>query len=406
MAGILDGIKVIEMGHVVGIPVVGGIMGDWGADVIKVEPLTGDMARGYLRTFGVNTFKKYETGEVNWPFELHNRNKRGIAIDLKKEAGRAIVDKLVKQSDVFISNYETSALQKLHLDYKTLSSINPGLVYAVMSGYGPKGPDKNERGFDFTAAWARSGMQYTIGEPGAVPAPQRPGMLDRVTAAHVLSGVLAALLHKTRTGKGEEVQVSLYHSAAWIMSWDIQLALQGTPMPKHDRVHAANPIWNSYSTRDNRWFWLCMSQSDVYWPQFCRAVDRLDLVKDPRFDGMKLREKNSAELIKIIEEIMASRDMLEWEKRFKENQCIFGRVQSPLEVTTDPQALENNFFAPLEHPIAGPIKLVTTPVEFTQNPATVRTAAPMLGQNTEEILIELGYEWKEIEALSESGVIL
>jgi len=406
MAGILDGIRVIDMGHVVAIPSSGAMLADWGAEVIKVEPLSGEMMRGLGRSGGVSGFLQFAGGEVNWRIELFNRNKRGLAVDLRTEAGRDILYQLVRRTDVFMSNYELGALNRLKLDYASLSQINPGLVYAVLTGYGSVGPDKDERGFDYAAGWARSGIQYLLGEPGEPPPPQRGGMMDRVVGVQVVAGILAALLHRERTGQGQEIEFSLYQSGVWTLAADIQAALVGPPLPKHERARARNPLANTYRTRDDRWFQLIMLQADLQWPGFCRAIERPDLENDPRFNNMETREQHCEELIRILDEIFASRNLAEWENRFRGNDCIYGRIQSAVEVTVDPQALANDFFVEIEHPVAGRIKLVATPVKFRQNPASVRASAPEVGQHTEEILLELGYSWDDIAQLKEHRVIL
>ena len=401
MSGILEGLRVIDMGHVVAVPAAGAMLADWGAEVIKVEPLSGEMYRGLVRRG-----QDAGSGEVNWRIQLLNRNKRGLAVDLTMEPGRAILYQLVQRADVFISNYELGSLRKLKLDYATLSQLNPRLIYGVLTGYGSAGPDKDERGFDYAASWARSGMQYLIGEPGSIPPPQRPGLMDRVTASHVVAGILAALLHREKTGEGQELEFSLYHSGVWTIAEDIQAALVGSPVDKHDRTKARNPLWNSYRTRDDRWFWLAMLQSDPSWPGFCRAIERPELESDPRFNTREARSENCEELIRILDEVFASRNRDEWEKHLREHNCIYGRVETPAEVTSDPQAVANDFFANIEHPAAGEAKLVATPVKFRQNPASVRTPAPEVGQHTEEILLDLGYSWDDIARLKEQGVIL
>ncbi len=406
MAGLLEGIKVIDMGHVVAIPAAGATLADWGADVIKVEPLTGEMARGIGRGLGGGRVIEYPGGEVHWIVQMLNRNKRGLAIDLKKPSGKEALYKLVAESDVFMSNYESAALRRLGLDYAALSKVNPRLVYAVLTGYGTVGPDKDQRGFDFSAAWAHSGMQYMIGEPGSPPPPQRGGMMDRVVGAHAVGGILAALLGRQRTGRGQELEFSLYHTGVWTLASDIQSALIGSPLPKHDRTAARNPIWNTYRTSDDRWLWLSMLQSDLHWPDFCRAIGRPELETDPRFDGMEARMANSAELVSLLDDVFASAPVEEWEARLRKNDCIFSRVQTPLEVTTDPQALANGFFTEIDHPIGGEMTLVSTPVNFRQDPATIRAPAPEIGQHTEEILLELGYDWDRIAGLKEDGAIL
>ena len=406
MAGMLEGIRIIDMGHAVAVPAAGAILADWGAEVIKVEPLTGEMARGEGRALGVSTIMQFSGGSFRWQIELHNRNKKGLAVDLKTEPGREIVYQLVKNYDVFMSNYESEALKKLNMDYPTLSQVNPKLVYALLTGYGTEGPDRNKRGFDAVASWARSGMQYMIGDPDHPPPLQRPAMFDRVVSVHIVAGISTALLHREMTGEGQELELSLYHSAVWTIAADIQAALMGQPLPKHDRTRASNPLLNTYRAKDNRWFNLHMPQADVNWPDFCRALDKPDLENDPRFNNMNTREQNSEELIRILDDIFATRTLQDWEKYLTENNCIYGRVQTPTEVTTDPQAQANDFFMEMEHPVAGPVKLVASPIKFKQNPASVRTPAPETGQHTEEILLELGYSWDDIVRFKDQEVIL
>ncbi len=400
MTGILESLKVIEMGNNIAIPAAGAIMGDWGADVIKVEPLTGEMMRGMTRIQGVRMHG------INMQFELLNRDKRGLAIDLKKSAGISILHKLVKISDVFIANYEVGALKKLQLDYPTLSQLNRRLIYAVVTGYGSMGPDRDERGFDFTAGWARSGTQHLMAEQGGVPPAQRAGMYDRTTGMDTVAGVCAALFNREKTGNGQEIELSLYHVGVYTIGTDIQNALNGFPSLPNDRRRAASPLWNSYRAGDVRWFQFAMLQSDLHWPGLCRAMERSDLEMDPRFDTMQKRTENCEELIRVMDEIFATKDRGEWEKRFRANGVIYGRVETPAEVVVDPQAFANGFFTEIDHPRTGKMKYVTMPVDFRQNPATVRTAAPEVGQHNEEILLELGYTWNDISNLKEQGVII
>ena len=268
MTGVLAGIKVIDMGHVVAAPVAGATLADWGAEVVKVEPLAGEISRN------VRANVASDQSEFNWNFQYLNRNKKSLALDLKTEPGREILYRLIKESDIFISNYESSALAKLQVNYEVLRQFNPRLIYGLLTGYGTEGPDKNERAFDFSAGWARSGAMYMIGEPGSTPAPQRGAMMDMVTAAHIVGGITAALFHRERTGEGQKLELSLYHSSVWTMAHDIHSALVGKTNPRHDRSKPPNPLSNSYRTKDGRWFWLVMLRSDLSWPDFCRAVSK------------------------------------------------------------------------------------------------------------------------------------
>ena len=408
MASILKdlGIKVLEMGHVVAVPSSAAVLADWGAEVLKIEPLTGDMARGIGRSLGVGVMLESPGGNVNWRFEFHNRGKRSLALDLRNESGRQIINQLVKEYDVFMSNYEVNVLKKFELDYAHLSQLNPRLVHAVLTGYGTKGPDKDERGFDYVAAWARSGIQYLLGEPGTTPPPQRGGMMDRNAALHMVAGIMAALLHREKTGEGQELEFSLYNTGVWTLGADIQAHLVDQPMPKLHRTEVPQPLTNVYHTKDDRWLQVFMTQSDVFWPDFCRALGKTELENDPRFNSRDAREENCVELIRILDETFATKTMAEWEKSLRENNCICGRVQTPAETVNDPQALANDFFVEIEHPIAGKLKLVNTPVKFRQNPASVQGPAPELAQHTEEVLLEIGYSWEDIARLKDEGTIL
>ncbi len=406
MEGLLEGIRVVDMGHVFAVPVAGRILADWGADVVKVEPLSGEFTRGHRRIGGVERMFQFKGGEVFPQFEAFNMGKKGIALDLRQESGRDILYKLVKESDVFMSNYELGALKKLKADYHTLSQVNPKLIYAVLSSYGSVGPDKDERGFGPLAGWARCGAQYQSAlEPEGIPPPECTGLTDMIVSRDMVAGILAALLHRVKTGRGQELEVSLYNSAVWSVLSDIVAALMGSPLPRYDRTKRANPLVNVYCTRDNRWFQLNMGQSDLQWPGFCRAIERPELEKDPRFRDMLARERNCEELIRIIDEVLATEDRDEWTRRFKENDCICGVVQSPVEVVADPQALANDFFVEIDHPVAGRLKVVSTPVKFRQNPASPKGPAPEVGQHTEEILLDLGYSWDDITQLKEHKVI-
>ena len=405
MKGILNGVKIMEMGHMVAVPAAAATLADWGADVIKIEPLTGDLARGFKRIVGVDTEVKGKGGETSWYVQVLNRNKKSLSVDLKTEAGKEIIYRLIKHYDVFIANYELASLNRLKMDYDTLYQSNSKLIYGLLTAYGTKGPDKDQRGLDWVAAWARGGAQYLMGEPGSPPPPQRGGMMDRVTGAHIVGGLLAAILHREKTGEGQALEFSLYQTAVWTLADDMQAALMGTPLPKWDRTKAGNPMFNSYRAGDGQWVQLAVASSDEQWADFCHAIEMPGLQKDHRFVDMDKRSENCEALIRILDEVFAGRTRDEWEKRFRENDFIYGRIQSPDEVVTDPQAIANDFFTELGNPVEG-LKLLNTPVRFRQDPASVRAPAPEIGQHTEEILLNLNYGWEDIARLKEQGVIL
>ena len=407
MAGVLEGIRVIDMGHVVAVPAACATLADWGAEVIKIEPLTGELARGLGPSYRMVDGKvvPMDESEVHWVFQYLNRNKKGLALNLITDAGRDVLYKLIEKTDIFLTNYEANTLTKLKADYETLIRFNPSLIYGILTGYGTVGPDKDERGFDYSAGWARSGAMHMIGEPGSIPPPQRGGMMDMVTGGHMVGGVMASLLHRHKTGNGQKLEFSLYHASVWTMAHDIQSALAGEPNPKHDRTKPRNPLFNSYRTKDDKWFWLAMLQPDPSWPDFCQAIERPELEEEPRFNSLPARWENSEELVRIIDDILITKTRDEWERIFRDNNVIYGRVASLEDVITDPQAIANDFYVDLHHPDTD-MKVLNSPVKFCQNPASVRAPAPEVGQHSEEILLDLGYSWDDITQLKDQQVIL
>ena len=403
MTGILEGTKVIEMGHLVAVPAAGATMADWGAEVIKIEPPNGEMARG-IYVLPDQEDPAAGLPSNNWYFHVLNRNKKAMGIDLKTEAGRDIICKLVRQADVFLTNYETATAAALGMDYETLCQVNPKLVYASLTGYGTVGPDKDLRGLDWTAGWTSSGIMYTLTKPGGVPAAPRGGMIDRVTGANIVGGVCAALLHKEKTGQGQKIEFSLYHTGVWTIVEDIQAALVGQELPRHTRTAPMfSPTMNSYRTKDKKWFW--MSGMGTTWDIFCEAIGRLDLVEDPRILTAPISKKDMRELVHILESVFATKTRRQWDKIFRKYDLIFGWAASPAEIVRDKQAIENGFFPDLQHPDEK-MRVVATPVKFCQNPVSVRAPAPETGQHTEDMLLELGYGWEDIAGLKEQGVIL
>lgn len=405
MVGLLEGLRIVDMGHVVAVPAAASMLADWGADVIKVEPLGGELSRQTVRSNGKSRVISVGDGDVNWLVELHNRGKRGIAVDLKKQSGKEIIYRLVEKADIFMSNYLAGALKRLEMDYDTISRINPKIIYGSVTGYGRTGPDKDEKGFDITAAWARSGAQYMTCEPDNMPPMQRGGMMDRTTAAYLVAGMLAALRHRDRTGKGQEIEISLYNTAVWSIASDMQSVLVDQAFPRHDHFQATNPLANNYRTRDDRWLILLNPLVARALPGLSKAIGRPELADDERFNSQEAMEQNFKYFIPILDEAFASADLAEWEKRLRENGVVYGKVQTPFEVVADPQALANNFFADVAYPGGGEMKLLNTPVKFRENPAEIKGPAPHAGQHTEEVLLDLGYSMDDMTRLKAEGVI-
>jgi crotonobetainyl-CoA:carnitine CoA-transferase CaiB-like acyl-CoA transferase len=228
-------------------------------------------------------------------------------------------------------------------------------------------------------------------------------MMDIAAAAHITSGLLAALYYKQKTGKGQGLELSLYHTAAWTLGLDIQTALYGHPQPKWDRKRAPNPMYTSYRCKD-RWCMMCHPTQE-YWPPFCRAIGKTEWITGPRYATMESREKHAEELVAHLDKIMAAKTWAEWEVEFRKNDLIVSGNQTIAEILEDPQAVENNFYTNIEHPVVGEARLLNSPIQFSETPAEIRWVAPQLGAHTEEVLLEKGYSWEELEKLKEEGVI-
>jgi crotonobetainyl-CoA:carnitine CoA-transferase CaiB-like acyl-CoA transferase len=231
-------------------------------------------------------------------------------------------------------------------------------------------------------------------------------MIDSMAGAHLSAAICASLYNREKTGVGEEIDISLYQAAVWTLCMDVQAGLEGLDSIRNDHNKPQNPLWNQYRTKDGRWFWLAMLQSVTNWPNFCKAIGRPELENDPKYADMDAREENNTELVRIIDEVIAGKTMEEWVPLFKKYNLIYGRVQTPREVSSDPQALANDFFGEVDDPASGRRKLVNTPINFRYHSKELYSPCPELGQDTEMILLELGYDWEGIAGLKEKGVIL
>ncbi len=396
----LEGIKVLELASWVAIPAAAAILGDWGADVIKIENIQGgDPLRG-LRDENLES-------DINIWWEQSNRNKRSAAIDISKEQGKKIFYELIKDTDVFLTNIPIRSIKKLGVTYENLTELNSRIIYLSFTGFGTLGPDANKQGFDVTAFWARSGLMHRVGEPGRVP-PQMPAAMGDLTAALCIAGAVStALFTREKTGMGEKVDISLCSVSAWVMAWEILVALtQGKETAYKYQDKARNPLFNVYQTKDGRWIQLACLTSDLYWDEFCRAIGREELINNQMFNSDLEREKNKEVLIAIIRRVFSSKTLNEWEEILRRHGIVYEKVRHVTEWVTDAQAKENHFFVQMVHPIKGHMPLVNSPVNFTNTISSVRIAAPLYGQHTEDILLQLGYSWEEILDLKIEGVII
>jgi crotonobetainyl-CoA:carnitine CoA-transferase CaiB-like acyl-CoA transferase len=383
MAGPMEGVKVVELGVWVAGPAAGGILADWGADVIKIEPPTGDPARMFGRMLGI------EDG-VSPPFEMDNRGKRSIVLDLATDAGHAFAFELVSGADVFLTNVRPAALRRTGLDFETLAARNPRLVYGLITGYGERGPDADRAAYDVAAFWARSGLAHLLTRPGETPPFQRGGMGDHSAGMTLAAGVCAALVARTRTGKGQLVSTSLYRQGAYTISFDLNTFLMtGHSIAIGQRETMGNPCMNNYVAGDGRRFWIVGLQVDRHWPALCRAVGRPEWLTDPRFATGRSRAANAVELIGELDEIFAAKPLDDWAKVFAgEPDFFWSPINSIEDVVADDQFHAAGGVVYVPDGDAG-APMVATPADFHGTPWEPRSAAPALGEHTDEILAEL-----------------
>jgi crotonobetainyl-CoA:carnitine CoA-transferase CaiB-like acyl-CoA transferase len=396
------GVRVVELAQWVFVPVAGALLADWGADVVRIERPEGDPYRG-LMTQGIGT----DSGGVNLSVALANRGKRSIALDLRTEGGREILDKLLATADVFLTNFRPGALQRLGLDADTLTARYPRLVYARGHGYGVRGPDADRPGYDASAFWARGGLAHVL-TPAELDKPigQRGAMGDRNGAMALAFGMAAALLERERTGKGSVVDVSLLATAMWTLSSDVLAALQGA-QPRAMSMSASgyvNPLVGVYRTKDARHISLVFLEADRYWPDFCRVIGREELIDDPRFVDLAARKEHAEECVDILTTEFASRTFGEWKELLSRIDAPWAPVQAVEELLDDPQVVANGYIGDVELDGAGGYRLPSVPVQFDGAGPPLRRA-PEHGEHSELVLLELGYSWDEIGELQAAGVI-
>lgn len=401
MDAAFEGVRVVELAQWVFVPVAGALLADWGADVIRVEKPEGDPYRG-LATQGIGT----DSGGVNLSIALAGRGKRSMAIDLQQEDGREILHRLLATADVFLTNLRPGALDRLALDADTLTGRYPTLVYARGHGYGVRGPDANQAGYDASAFWARGGMAHVLTPPElADPINQRGAMGDRNGAMALAFGIASALLRRTHTGKGSVIDVSLLATAMWTLSSDVLSALQGqTPRaPSPGGVHV-NPLVGSYRTRDDRHISLVFLEADRYWADFCRLLGRTDLLEDPRFTDLATRGQHAEECAAVLREEFAKRTFDEWKELLAKIDAPWAPVQAVEELLVDPQVIANDYIGDVEIEGGPSYRLPSVPLQVDEQPPPLRRA-PEHGEHTEAMLLELGFTWEQISALAEAGVI-
>ncbi|MFC1533702.1 CaiB/BaiF CoA transferase family protein [Thermodesulfobacteriota bacterium] len=401
----LEGIRAIEWAQAANGPMIGVQLGWMGADVIKVEERgVGDMTRGQASIGGVSM--KLKSGR-NLAHEDSNRNKRSITLDLKADKGKEILYDLVKQSDIFFTNYSKSTAIRLGLDYETLSKHNPQIIYCSNSGFGSKGPDKDKRCFD-PLGQARSGLMSAYGEPDGDPSLIVGYACDILGATIGAYGIVAALVARERLGIGQEIDTSILDSGMWLNQSNLSAALWlERNRKKWSRYTTKNPLTNHYKCMDGKWIELSEVQSDRFWKEFCDILEVPEMEKDPRFVTAKERTENSKEAVLALDEVFAKKTREEWLNHFDNRGARFAYapLNEFLEVPNDPQVIANDYIIDYDHPVLGDVKVVNFPVQFSKTPAKIKSPAPECGQHTEEVLLEFGYSWEQITELKDQEVI-
>jgi len=399
--GAFEGIRVVELAQWVFVPVAGALLADWGADVVRIERPEGDPYRG-LMTQGIGT----DSGGVNLSVALANRGKRSLALDLRREEGRTILHQLLETADVFLTNFRPGALRRLGLDAEALTERYPSLVYARGHGYGVRGPDADRPGYDSSAFWARGGMAHVL-TPAQLDQPigQRGAMGDRNGAMGLAFGIAAALLKRTRTGRGSVVDVSLLATAMWTLSSDVLSALQGQrPRAMSGGGAYVNPLVGSYRTRDGRHIQLVFLEADRYWADFCRLVERQDLLDDARFADLQARREHADACVAALQAEFASRTFEEWKSLLAGIDAPWAPVQAVEELLEDPQVIANDYVGDVVGDGGPSYRLPSVPVQFDERPPALRRA-PEHGEHSELVLLELGYSWERIGELRDAAVI-
>jgi len=398
--GPLSGIRVVEYGVFHAGPGASAILGDLGAEVIKIETGQGDPERFWSVIGGVDITVP---GGESIMFEISNRNKKGLHLDIKTEKGREIFERLIATADVFLTNLRQSTTKKLKIDYESVRRINPSIIHAGISGYGEKGPAADLGAFD-PMGQARSGMMYLHDDQ--TPSLIHMAVLDQAAAITASHAILAALFARERHGVAQAVHTSLYGAGLWLMYCNLfAKSVLSRDTSFAWKRYENSPLRNSFQCADGEWIIGVHHPEEKYWERFCEITGQHALLTDPRFVNTQARRKHVAELVAVFDRVLATRTRDEWIDLFQKNGLMFTPVQHTGEVLDDPQALANDYVVEFEHPAHGRIKLPGYPARFSAAEAHTRSAAPTLGEHSREILLELGYSEDELAELRRQGTI-
>lgn len=396
----LSGLRVIEATNWMAAPGAAAVLADMGADVIKVEPLTGDAVRGMIRP------PKVPEGSPNidYSFTVDNRGKRSVAIAINKPEGAGVMQRLIGDADVFVCNLLPQRQERFGLDPATLMVVNPKLVHATLTGYGIGGPDDERPGFDVTTFFGRGSVTDSMLEPGGIAPNPRSAQGDHTTSLALVASILGALRMVDKTGEGQVVDVSLLATAAWTMATDLSAVLiDGRQPTKRDRRNVITPLAGRFRCGDDRWIILNMPE-ERWWPIFCKAVGHPEFLDDPRFESTRSRFENMPQLIDTIDAAFATKPLSEWSRIFDDVGLIWGPASTMKELVEDPQAAAIGVFPEIHHP-GGSFRTVASPIRIKDADIGPRGPAPDLAAHTTEVLTTLGYASDEISALVEAGAV-
>lgn len=397
---IFSGLKVLDLASFIAGPAATTILADFGADVVKVEPPgTGDPYRFFSAT------PPNPVSDFNYAWQLTNRNKRSIALDLKSSDAKEVLLRLVRWADVVVINFPPRVKAALGVTYDALSPLNPRLIYADVTGYGSEGPEADTPGFDVTAFWARTGLMQVTHDAGSPPTLPIPGIGDHATATTLYAAIVTALYARASSGKGSHVSTSLIANGIWAAGTWVEGGLNGAHFfPQHDRKSPPNALLNPYQTSDNRWILLVAAQHKD-WPGFAKAIGMPQLIEDPRFADDHRRAENAAQLVDILDPLFASQALAHWKDVLSASRVIFGVVQVATEIINDPQLAANEIVVPLDMPGKGATRTVSSPMQIVGSPKIRPTVAPQLGEHGAGILKDLGFDDAEIARLHDAGAV-
>jgi crotonobetainyl-CoA:carnitine CoA-transferase CaiB-like acyl-CoA transferase len=400
MSGPLDGVRVVEVAAWTFVPGAGAIMADLGADVIKVEPPTGDPQRGLLNMLN-------QAGSGPNPFlEVPNRGKRSITINLQTEGGREVLLKLAENADVFMTSYLPDLRTRLRIDVDDLRAVNPKLIYMRGSGWGSEGPMINVGGYDAAAAWASSGTLFKLTSADAIePVPQPAAFFDLQGSSAIAGAVAMALFNRERTGEGSVVDVSLLNTGMWTMGPDIAASPFLGELPRPSRTAPGSPLVNYYLTSDRRWIVLVCLQADRFWAELCSVIGRPELADDPKYVDATVRFENREECVVELDRTFGEKSLAEWKEILATFSGVWAPAQNFDEVHDHVQVKANHYLSELTAGDGTPFHVVAPPYQFNGAPSTAGRAAPELGQHTEELMLEAGMDWDAISAYRESGAL-